>query len=1023
MLNSEATSHPNPYIGPRAFRTGEKLYGRNREARQLLDLLIAERVVLLHSPSGAGKSSLIRAGLIPLLEEECFRVLPTVRVNLDIPPNVPRPGRVNRYLFSFMLSCEEVLPEDQRLPLERLAAISTDLGMLKRRARRTFDLLAGLGGGSLERGAGSPREDKAGQQRIGSLNDYLTQRLQIKPDEDCVLIFDQLEETLTLNPHDQEVKAAFFAQLGTILRNRKLWALFAMREDYMAGLTPYLRFIPSRLANTFRLDLLGAEAAQEALQQPACQAGVDFTDEAARKLVDDLRRVQVQNSDGVIEEQLGQTVEPVQLQVVGYRLWASLAPDNKTISIDNMGSIGNVDQSLADYYAEHAAAVAKETGARERVIREWFEHKLITEQEIRRQVLLGAEQSEGLDNGAVRRLENAHLIRAENRGGATWFELVHDRLIRPIKADNAAWFQANLSLLQRQAALWHTQNHPEGLLLRDQALTEAEAWASAHVEEVTPTERNFLETCRKARAAVERERRWNYAVRLLALVATLAALAAIVFGTLSAIATQNVTAEVNKRATAVVVAEQQRQFAEQQRQIAVTAQAQAQAQQAQAEQQRQIAVTAQAQAVFEESKAKAASSDAVAQAGMRATSEAAVRQTLSQLYASQARDALDKDINLALLLGVEAYNVSESPEATRVLSDAMQLNRSRTVQPYGRQPPQQPHAIYSLTFSPDGKTLAWGSNDNTIAFWNMDEQEVEKRLKASTQALITPTLAYNPGGTILASGGDTGAITLWNPANYKIIASLHQIVTPIYSLAFSPNGDTLAAGTVKGAIVLWRVADRSLDRILLGREGDIFSIAWSRDGRLAAGSGGSARVWNSATGETVAKLSGLQTDMVGSVVWSPDGKWLASGAHDGTIAIWDASTGQAIGAPLRHAEGAVFSLAISPDGHTLASGGNDHTVILWDVTTLNNIRQIAQITTYSSTVTSLAFSAQDMILASGSHDGSVYLNRLSVEEIPDQPLPLLACTLAKRNLTQAEWTNYFPGKTYRKTCEQWPAGQ
>ena len=65
-------TRPNPYVGPRAFRTGEALYGRARELNELMNLLIAERIVLLHSPSGAGKSSLIQAGLIPLLEERGF---------------------------------------------------------------------------------------------------------------------------------------------------------------------------------------------------------------------------------------------------------------------------------------------------------------------------------------------------------------------------------------------------------------------------------------------------------------------------------------------------------------------------------------------------------------------------------------------------------------------------------------------------------------------------------------------------------------------------------------------------------------------------------------------------------------------------------------------------------------------------------------------------------------------------------------------------------------------------------------
>src|SRR3990172_1222192 len=78
---------PNPYVGPRAFETGEQLHGREREARELLLFLISQRIVLLHSPSGAGKTSLIQAGLIPRLRDEGFYVLPVARVNLEPPEN------------------------------------------------------------------------------------------------------------------------------------------------------------------------------------------------------------------------------------------------------------------------------------------------------------------------------------------------------------------------------------------------------------------------------------------------------------------------------------------------------------------------------------------------------------------------------------------------------------------------------------------------------------------------------------------------------------------------------------------------------------------------------------------------------------------------------------------------------------------------------------------------------------------------------------------------------------------------
>ena len=87
--------------------------------------------------------------------------------------------------------------------------------------------------------------------------------------------------------------------------------------------------------------------------------------------------------------------------------------------------------------------MASETGVRERAIREWVDRQLITEGGIRGQVLMGAETSEGLPNAAIWPLVNAHLVRAEQRRGATWFELAHDRLIAPVRADNAAWFDAN----------------------------------------------------------------------------------------------------------------------------------------------------------------------------------------------------------------------------------------------------------------------------------------------------------------------------------------------------------------------------------------------------------------------------------------------------------------------------------------------------------------------------------------------------------------------------------------------------
>src|SRR5207237_10086255 len=104
----QAQSSPlgeNPYVGPRPLKAGEALFGRDQEVRELFYRLNSDRIVLLHSPSGAGKSSLIAAGLIPRLKQEEFDVWPVIRVWEDAPAGV------NRYAYSAMLSLEDGLPE------------------------------------------------------------------------------------------------------------------------------------------------------------------------------------------------------------------------------------------------------------------------------------------------------------------------------------------------------------------------------------------------------------------------------------------------------------------------------------------------------------------------------------------------------------------------------------------------------------------------------------------------------------------------------------------------------------------------------------------------------------------------------------------------------------------------------------------------------------------------------------------------------------------------------------------------
>ena len=266
--------------------------------------------MLLSSPSGAGKTSLVQAALIPELVREGFRVLPTMRPGL-LAEDVAQLGklRFNRYVLSLLLSLERELPEAEQTPLAELADAS----------------LADY----LERFPGATGDEWHGD----------------------VLIFDQFEEILTVDPTDRETKRAFFEQVGQALRDRNRWALFSMREEYVAALDPYLRPIPARFdkGRRYHLDLLGPDAAREAMQGPAAdqRPPVAFTDAAARRLVDDLRRAQVQQPDGTMSVTLGQYIEPVQLQVVCRQLWERLAPDDVEIDMDDVGSWATLTRRCA----------------------------------------------------------------------------------------------------------------------------------------------------------------------------------------------------------------------------------------------------------------------------------------------------------------------------------------------------------------------------------------------------------------------------------------------------------------------------------------------------------------------------------------------------------------------------------------------------------------------------------------------------------------------------------------------------
>ncbi len=277
--------------------------------------------------------------------------------------------------------------------------------------------------------------------------------------------------------------------------------------------------------------------------------------------------------------------------------------------------------------------------------------------------------------------------------------------------------------------------------------------------------------------------------------------------------------------------------------------------------------------------------------------------------------------------------------------------------------------VNSVAFSPDGTTLASGSNDRTVRLWNVATQREITTLTGHTDWVNS--MAFSPDGKILASGSDDQTVRLWDVATQREITTLTGHIGWVNSVAFSPDGEILASGSNDRTVRLWNVATQREITTLTGHIGWVNSVAFSPDGKiLASGSDDqTVKLWNVATQREITTLM-EHLNVVSSVAFSPDGSTLASGAVSWeAVRLWDVATRTNTATLSEHTDW-VNSVAFSPDGKTLASGSDDQTVKLWNVETGRNVATFFK---HTGVVQSVAFSPDGSTLASGNEDGSVLL--------------------------------------------------
>ena len=379
-IGADGRGTDTPYPGARPFLQSEQdlFFGRGTESTALAEFWQDNRIVLLAGPAASGKTSLLHAGVLPILTRNREHMLPVGSVSSGA-----------RFPTA-------VLPEHNPYTLALLRSWSPGEA-----PARLVDLTVG---------------------------DFIRAHGQCH-DGLLYAAIDQLGDLPADSSPRRDHRDRFFAELADAVETEPRLHLLLLARELAADL------ICARLGKAARFDLttLTRQRAIEAVAGPAATTNRSFSGEAAEKLVTDLLTTRVILGDGVERSIRDDRVEPSLLQAACVRLWNALPGDAERITTRDVRLFGDADKALAKYCGRVIASVADDFAQPVTLVRQWLLRAFITDLGTRGTAYEGAVETASMPNAIAQALADRQLLSVRLRSGARWYELLSDRLIQPLR--------------------------------------------------------------------------------------------------------------------------------------------------------------------------------------------------------------------------------------------------------------------------------------------------------------------------------------------------------------------------------------------------------------------------------------------------------------------------------------------------------------------------------------------------------------------------------------------------------------